>query len=361
MFLPCGSSVSAIREAIADGSPERLDLDAKRRQQRESRLREFLTTDRPSFLVVQHPLENLLKVFGPCNSLEEIYRNNIAYVDDKLQLDWTDDLPFLEPWIGTGVVLRRGSRRSTGKTEQILMTHQLLAGAAAADITPDDSQFLFGYPHVERISTGVHDRLLSSALFFSDGRTPLMLVANDVIAIGSDTARRVRNRIQEQTEVPAANMLITASHTHSGPLTMDTLASEADPVVPKADPLYIQQLENGIVEAAVQACSRPRPADDRFGGCRRLVRRHQPPRSERALRPRGARPGGARRSRIDIFLAAMIVCSMHPTVLHEDSTLISGDFPAMTRRYLQEHVLGSGLPGAPPHRPERQSESSARD
>ena len=35
---------------------------------------------------------------------------------------------------------------------------------------------------------------------------------------------------------------------------------------------------------------------------------------------------------------------MHPTVLHEDSTLISGDFPAMTRQYLQEHVLGSDCP-----------------
>src|SRR5204863_9550945 len=44
------------------------------------------------------------------------------------------------------------------------------------------------------------------------------------------------------------------------------------------------------------------------------------------------------------FLSAMIVCSMHPTVLHEDSTLISGDFPAMTREYLQEHVLGRDCP-----------------
>jgi len=80
-----------------------LDLYARRREQRESRLREFLTTDRSGFLVVQHPLEKLLKVFGPCNSIEEIYQNNVAYVDDKLQFDWTDDLPFLEPWIGTGV------------------------------------------------------------------------------------------------------------------------------------------------------------------------------------------------------------------------------------------------------------------
>jgi hypothetical protein len=82
---------------------ERLDLYARRRERRESRLRDFLLTDHPGFLVVQHPLENLLKVFGPCNSVEEIYRNNIAYFDDKLRLEWTDDLPYLEPWIGTGV------------------------------------------------------------------------------------------------------------------------------------------------------------------------------------------------------------------------------------------------------------------
>ena len=44
------------------------------------------------------------------------------------------------------------------------------------------------------------------------------------------------------------------------------------------------------------------------------------------------------------FLAAMVVCSMHPTVLHEDSTLVSGDFPAMARQYLQEHLLGKDCP-----------------
>jgi hypothetical protein len=80
-----------------------IDAYARRQEQREPRLREFLLTDRPSFLVVQHPLESWSKLFGTCNSIEEIYRNNIAYFDEKLQLDWTDDLPFLEPWIGTGV------------------------------------------------------------------------------------------------------------------------------------------------------------------------------------------------------------------------------------------------------------------
>ena len=53
------------------------------------------------------------------------------------------------------------------------MAGLLTAGSATADITPDRPQFLFGYPHVRRYSTGVHDPLLSSALFLSDGRTRL--------------------------------------------------------------------------------------------------------------------------------------------------------------------------------------------
>jgi hypothetical protein len=43
-------------------------------------------------------------------------------------------------------------------------------------------------------------------------------------------------------------------------------------------------------------------------------------------------------------IAAMLVYAMHPTVLHEDSTLISGDFPHFTRRFLQERVLGASCP-----------------
>ena len=87
-----------------------------------------------------------------------------------------------------------------------------------------------------------------------------MLVANDAVFLGRDMARRARNRIEEQTGIPAANMMISATHTHSGPLTVDTLGSEIDPVVPKADPRYVERLEDGIVEAAVKAYRSARPA-----------------------------------------------------------------------------------------------------
>jgi neutral ceramidase len=223
------------------------------------------------------------------------------------------------------------------------MAAALIAGAAAVDVTPDGPQFLFGYPHVRRYSTGVHDRLLSSALFLSDGTISLLFVGNDVVYVSRATARRVRDRIERETGVPTANMMITATHTHSGPLTVDTLSNEGDSAVPRTDPHYIEQLENGIVRAAVQACRNAQPAEIGLaaadGSCVG-TNRHDPagPSDPEvpvlAVRDRDSKA----------FFAAMVVCSMHPTVLHEDSTLVSGDFPALTRQFLQEHVLGMDCP-----------------
>ena len=126
-------------------------------------------------------------------------------------------------------------------------------------------------------------------------------------------------------------------------MTMDLVSCEGDAVVPKADPVYIRHLEEGIVVAAVQACSMPRPAEVGLaiadGSCVG-GNRHDPAGPSDPEVPVLVVRDRDRQA----FLAAMIVCSMHPTVLHEDSTLISGDFPAMTRRYLQEHVLGMDCP-----------------
>jgi hypothetical protein len=220
------------------------------------------------------------------------------------------------------------------------MPNTLLAGAAAVDITPQDSQFLFGYPFVRRYSTGVHDPLLSSALSLGDGRTSLLFVANDVIYVSRDAAGRVRARIERETGIPAGNVMVTATHTHSGPMTVDILNNEADRSVPKTDPRYVEHLENGIVRAAIEAFRNQKPAEIGMavadGSCVGS-NRHDPAGPSipdvpvLIVRTRdGKRP-----------VAVMVVCSMHPTVLHEDSTLISGDFPAMTRQYLQQH-LGAG-------------------
>jgi neutral ceramidase len=223
------------------------------------------------------------------------------------------------------------------------MAAAFVAGAATADITPDDSQFLFGYPHVRRYSTGVHDPLLSSALFLSDGRTPVLFIGNDVIYVSKETARRVRERIASETGIPAGNIMVTATHTHSGPLTADTISNEADSAVPRTDAKYVVRFESGIVRAAVQAFRNARPAEIGFavadGSCVGTNRHDPAGRSDPSVPVLVARDSATRS-----FVGAMFVCSMHPTVLHEDSTLLSGDFPAMARSFLQENMVGKDCP-----------------
>ncbi|MBE9510161.1 MAG: neutral/alkaline non-lysosomal ceramidase N-terminal domain-containing protein [Bacteroidetes bacterium] len=219
----------------------------------------------------------------------------------------------------------------------------LKAGAAAIDITPKDSQFLFGYPHVERYSTGVHDQLFSSALFLSDGKTDLMIIANDIIFVSKGSVACIRRRIWEKTGVPAKNIMISATHTHSGPVTVDYLSSANDPVVPKADRQYIRVMEDGIVKAAVEAFRKAAPAElglaltDSSG----VGTNRQDPAGPSDMQM----PTLIVRSlQSNKYIACVLVCSMHPTVLHEDSTLISGDFPGMARQILQSEFLGKECP-----------------
>ena len=77
-----------------------IDRHEERRQQRQQQLSRFLEENRTGFLSVQHPPGN---IWTACNSVDEVCRNNIEYFRDCLQVDWTDDLPYLTPWVGTGV------------------------------------------------------------------------------------------------------------------------------------------------------------------------------------------------------------------------------------------------------------------
>jgi len=219
----------------------------------------------------------------------------------------------------------------------------LKAGSAAVDITPEDSQFLFGYPHVERYSTGVNNPLFSSSLYLENGNNNMMFIANDIIFVDKELSRRVRKRISEETGVPEEGIMVTATHTHSGPITVDYLSNISDPIVPEADSGYLKLLENGIVESGIQAFRNSRPAriamavadGEGIGTNRRDPSGPADPQVPVLL---------LKEADSEDFIACMLVYSMHPTVLHEDSTLISGDFPSFTREYLQRELLGENCP-----------------
>lgn len=221
--------------------------------------------------------------------------------------------------------------------------NDLHAGAAVADITPYDAQFLFGYPFVHRYATGVNDRLYASALYLTDDHTPVVFIANDIIFVTREMTQRIRDAIFEATGIPGSNIVVTATHTHSGPTTVDYLSNADDSCVPPVDPAYVAFFERKVVEAAVAAIRSARPAraglvvaDATGVGTNRRDPRGPADPEAPALVVK-ARDG-------EKTIAVMLVYSMHPTVLRENSSVVSADFPGMARRYLQQSVFRDDVP-----------------
>ncbi|MBZ4190876.1 neutral/alkaline non-lysosomal ceramidase N-terminal domain-containing protein [Niabella beijingensis] len=212
------------------------------------------------------------------------------------------------------------------------------AGAFAIDITPQQSVQLAGYPFVERKSSGVHDQLLASALYIETGGTALLFISCDLIYIGKETAARIRNILQEQYGIPQSHIMLTATHTHSGPATVTFIAGSHDALLEPVDREYLAFLEKQLPVAAGQAIRTAEAAVVGFGIADVTgigTNRHHP----KAAADLNAPVLLVRRKTDDFVTACMVVCSMHPTVLHEDSTLISGDFPGLTRMLLQQQYF----------------------
>lgn len=213
----------------------------------------------------------------------------------------------------------------------------LRAGIATRDITPRKPLFLVGYPHEPRVSTGVHDPLLASALFLNDGKTSLLTIAVDVLFVSPETVAHCRAAIARTTGIPASNILIAATHTHSAPITATMLAWENDPVVPPINAEYMAQFHDGIIGAATAAVVSAQPAQlaittARVSGV-----------GSNRLSPSGPfdPEAGLIAIRVAGKLAALnLIYGMHPTVLHEDSKLVSSDFPHFTRERLKESFPG---------------------
>lgn len=91
-------------------------------------------------------------------------------------------------------------------------------GTAQRDITPAVGGNLYGY-HDKIFSTAVNDSLYTTAVCFSDGRQKVLLISNDVCLLRNSLSDRIRSTLAEQEDIPFENILLHATHTHTGPNT----------------------------------------------------------------------------------------------------------------------------------------------
>lgn len=129
----------------------------------------------------------------------------------------------------------------------------LRVGLAETDITPPVGFPMAGYYH-ERLAEGTIDPLKAKAIVFRQGDSAGALVVCDLIGIATDLSREVKQRAAVKTGIPASNIIIAATHSHTAPDYMKELwlyLGKED-----QEPLrrtYIERLIDGPVEAIVRA------------------------------------------------------------------------------------------------------------
>ena len=218
------------------------------------------------------------------------------------------------------------------------------AGAASEEITPKDSQFLYGYPYVERMSVGAHDPLTCTALYIDNGSRQVMFISHDILYLNKEQVAAIRTGISAKTGVPAGNILVSVTHTHSAPTPFDVIISRNDKVVPPADKAYMRTVVEHSISAGCRAFEAAREAEIGFvmGDATGLGTNRHDPAGPKDMQV----PAMLVRGLDGKYIAAMLVVCMHPTVLHEDSKLCSADFPHYTREKLRKELLGEGCPVA---------------
>ena len=94
----------------------------------------------------------------------------------------------------------------------------LKAGMARADITPPLGFTLEGYPHYPRYNEGAHDPLYATCMYLADGEEVAM-VTLDLLFFSKKYIEAVRRTVAKECKIPEGNIMISCTHTHSGPFT----------------------------------------------------------------------------------------------------------------------------------------------
>lgn len=137
------------------------------------------------------------------------------------------------------------------------------AGFAERDITPDIGMEMPGN-YGKTYGRTIHDPCKVRAAVFDDGTKRVALVGIDALLIRRETVQAARRRIQERCGIPATNIMIGASHSHSSGPTGMILPGEFDHASAEvrqlayeksstADLGYLKRVEQALVDAVCLA------------------------------------------------------------------------------------------------------------
>lgn len=233
------------------------------------------------------------------------------------------------------------------------MESQIQFGTAQTDITPSPGALMAGQPFACR-AQGVESPLYATALTIATGDQPLMIISCDTLLITNDLARRLEQALAAATHIPPTQIVLAATHTHSGPSVTAILGSAMDQSycelfcrrVTEAARRSVENLQPGRLELAAGEC--PGYAfNRRFIMSDNTIETH-PLKAD----PQIARPEGPDSTRLMTWIgrdlkgqpkAAIVNFGCHATVLERTNVQISSDYPGKATAALREQLGGKTL------------------
>lgn len=132
-------------------------------------------------------------------------------------------------------------------------------------VTPPIGSGMIGY-FEDRISKGVKDDLYARSLCLNDKDNCVFVVSSDFCWIEPSVVEKVKKMISEKLKIKKPNLVIHATHTHTGPLTgfnKDIIYTEKI----KVDEKYIENLPSMIFKAIEQSYRSLQNVFVGFGSC----------------------------------------------------------------------------------------------
>ena len=135
----------------------------------------------------------------------------------------------------------------------------LRVGFGESDITPPEGLYMCGSLDPRR-NEGTTDPLQSHALVAESGENRIAIVGVDLIGLPKERADRIIAEAARRTGIPAQAIMISCSHTHSGPYTAEGVYSTE-----VVDEAYLSTLPDRIAASVEQAAGRVEPVSMHIG------------------------------------------------------------------------------------------------
>jgi hypothetical protein len=233
-------------------------------------------------------------------------------------------------------------------------------GAARVDITPKDGTPLGGYYRF-RGSMGVLDPLFAKTIVFEKDGAHAAIVVLDLSGTVRPIVEAARKAVQEQCGIEGDRVLISGTHTHTGP--QQPRGNLMDPITKVDSPpgvAYAQALPGWIAQSVKEAKAKLAPARasvamgkaEGISFNRRVLREGQTEAiwQPQKLNPATDKPAGPVDPQVGVLafhgadatpLAALLNFAMHPTSVG-GGVKISADYPGVFTKLVSERH-GAGM------------------